>query len=408
MVTAEGQGAARPSRWPVLLAFSLLVVATQVLWLTFAPITTQAHQALGVSEGAIGDLAVINPLMFVVLALTSGRWLDRRFGQALGLGALLTAGGALLRLAGPSSYPVLLAGQFVLSAGQPFVVNATTKIAARYFPAGQRTAAISVGSAAQFCGILLAAITSGPLEQAGGLRLLLLVQAGVAVLAAVAVLVAIRVPAMFADDSPAGASLRWLRRDRTMWLLAGLLFIGVGVFNAIATWLDAILTHWGQGGASGNLIAITTVAGIAGAAVLPGLVAQRDRRRVMLMTTVSVTVVVFLVIAAAHNLYLTGGVLALEGFVLLAALPVTLDWSELHAGAERAGTAAGFLLMAGNLGGVVFVIVVQMLIGNPYTSLIAISVIAIPGLALAFALPRRVTALGGQENGAPALTPEAG
>ena len=121
----------RRSRWLVLAAFALLVGATQILWLTFAPITPQSQDALGVSEGAIGDLAVINPLMFVLLAIPAGRWLDRRFGTALATGALLTALGALLRIVDTSSYPTVFAGQVVMSVGQPFVLNASTKVAAR-------------------------------------------------------------------------------------------------------------------------------------------------------------------------------------------------------------------------------------------------------------------------------------
>lgn len=381
----------RRSRWLVLAGFSLLVASTQLLWLTFAAVTTQAHQALGVSEGAIGDLAGINPLMYVLLALPAGRWLDRRFGRALAAGALLTASGALVRVAGPASFGCILAGQVVLSAGQPLVVSSTTKVAARYFPAAERTAAISVASAAQFCGILAAALTAVPLLQVGGLRLLVAVQAGVAVVAAACVLLALRVPAAFPADSSSAISLGWLRRDRVMWLLAGLLFIGVGVFNAVATWLDAILTHFGEGGASGTLIAITTVAGIAGAAVLPGAVARRDRRRAMMLVTTAVTAVVFLAIAVVHNVIFIGCALVVEGFVLLAGLPVSLDWSELRAGPQRAGTAAGFLMLAGNLGGTVFVLVIQALIGNPYLSLAAMSVIALPGLALAARLPARIT-----------------
>ena len=201
-MTTENPAAAPRSRWLVLAGYSRLVACTQLLWLSFAPVTTQAHHALGVSEGAIGDLAGINPLMYVLLALPAGRSLDRRFGRALSAGALLTAGGALLRLAGPTSYSWILACEAVLSAGQPLVLNATTKVAARYFPAAQRTAAISVASAAQFCGILAAALTGGPLQQAGGLRLLLLVQAVVAVAGAACVLVAVRVPAAFPAVSP--------------------------------------------------------------------------------------------------------------------------------------------------------------------------------------------------------------
>jgi hypothetical protein len=75
------------------------------------------------------------------------------------------------------------------------------------------------------------------------------------------------------------------------------------------------------------------------------------------------------------------------GFVLLAGLPVALDWSELESGPSRAGAATGFLLLAGNLGGVVLVLVVQVLIGNPYLALVAMSVIAVPGIALAARLP---------------------
>ena len=44
---------------------------------------------------------------------------------------------------------------------------------------------------------------------------------------------------------------------------------------------------------SGPLIALTTVAGIAGAAVLPGLVTARDRRRGMLLVATAITAVVF-------------------------------------------------------------------------------------------------------------------
>ena len=37
-------------------------------------------------------------------------------------------------------------------------------------------------------------------------------------------------------DAP---SLRWLRHDRLLLKLAAMLFVGVGLFNALATWLDA-------------------------------------------------------------------------------------------------------------------------------------------------------------------------
>jgi predicted MFS family arabinose efflux permease len=390
----------RADRWVILAGFALLTACTQWLWLAYAPITTQTHQIMRVSTGAVGDLAVIFPFVYVILALPAGRWLDARFARALGLGAALTGAGGLLRLAGPSSYGWALAGQFVTAAGQPFVLNSITKIAARYFPARERTAAVSIGSVALFAGILAAVLSSGPLLNAGGLALVLRVQAGVGVVAAVWVLAVARKPAVFPGDPSVAVSLRWLRGDRFMWVLAGLLFVGMGVFNAVATWLDSILTHFGHGGASGYLVAVMTVGGIVGGALLPGVVAARNQRRAMLEVAVVATGVTFAMIAAVHSPAFGGTVLFIAGFFLLAGLPVVLDWSEFHAGPERAGGAAGFLLLAGNLGGVVLVLIIQAVIWNPYLSLGALSVACLAGLVLATRLPARGAAVA-RERGSP-------
>lgn len=380
------------NRWAVLAGYGLLAACSQLLWLSYAFISAQAHHAMGVSSGAVGDLAAIFPLMYVLLALPFGRWLDVRFEQALAVGAVLTGVGGALRLAGPDSFGWALAGQFVIAVGQPLVLNSITKIAARYFPERERTAAISVGSVSLYVGILAAALSGGPLYDAGGLRLLLIVQGGVGLLAMVWVLVALRTPPAFRGDPSVAVSLGWLRRDRFMWVLGGLLFIGMGVFNAVATWLDTILGHFGLGSASGYLFAILTVAGIVGAAVLPGIAARRDRRRAMLQVTVAVTAVVFLAMAAFHAEVFLAVAVAVEGFVLLAALPVALDWSELHSGPERAGAAVGFLLLAGNLGGVVLLLIVQIVIASPALSLGVLAVAALAGLVLSTRLPARIGA----------------
>ena len=378
----------RTARWALLLAFAALVASTQVLWLSLAPVTTRASDALGVSEGAIGDLAVVNPVLYVLLAIPAGRWLDRRFGLALSTGAALTAVGALLRAVNPESYGWVLAGQVVLSVGQPLVLNATTKVAARWFPAAERTRAISVGTGAQFLGILIAATTAGALMDAGGLSLLLAVHAALATTGAIALVVALAVvPPAFAPAAGPAASLRGLRHDRLLLKLAAMLFVGVGLFNALATWLDPILEDLGMAGTGGLVIATTTIAGLVGTAVLPDLAARRDRRRTVLLTTTVLAVVAFPLVALLPSTWLVAVALAVVGFFLLAGLPIALDWSELHAGPERAATATGFLLLAGNLGGAVLVLAVQVVVGNPYLALGAFALLALPGVLVASRLP---------------------
>jgi len=377
------------TRWAVLLSYALLAACTQLLWLTFAAVDTRSAAAMHVDVGTVGDLAAIFPFIYVVLALPTGRWLDTRFGQALGAGALLTGAGALVRLASPTSFGWQLAGQLVIAAGQPLVLNSITKVAARNFPPSERATAISIGTAALFVGILAAVLMAGPLFASGGLPLLLGVQALPAVLATVLVLFALRTPPAFPDDPSVSVSLRWLARDRFMWILAVLVFIGMGTYNAVATWLQPILAHFAEGEAAGNLVAVMTFAGILGAAVLPTAISARDRRRELLLAALVVSAVTFVALALNHNVIWLGAWLFADGFVLLASLPVVLDWSDVHAGPERQGAAVGFLMMAGNLGGLLLVLVVQALIGNAFLSLAALAVVALAGLPAVLRLPGR-------------------
>ena len=378
------------ARWAVLGSYALLAACTQLLWLTFAAVDTRTAAVMKVDVGTVGDLAAVFPFVYIVLALPTGRWLDRRFAQALGAGALLTAGGAVVRLVAPDSFGWQMAGQLIISAGQPLVLNSVNKVAAHHFPAPERATAISIGTAALFVGILAAVLMAGPVLDAGGLSLLLWIQAGVAVVAAALVLVAFRTPSTFPDDPSAAVSLRWLAHDRFMWVLAGLVFIGMGVYNAVATWLQPILAHFGEGDSAGVLIAVLTFAGVLGAAILPTAAARRDLRRSLLLAALVITGVAFVAVAAVHSVIWIGAWMFVAGFLLLAALPVVLDWSDIHAGPERQGGAVGFLMMAGNLGGLVLLLAVQALIGNPYLALGFLALVSLAGIGVAIRLPAHV------------------
>jgi len=377
-------------RRPALAAFALLVLTTQVLWLTFAAVTTRTADHLGVSEGAVGDLAVVNAAAFVLLAIPAGRWMDRSYERALAAGALFTAAGAVVRALDPSSYATILIGQVVMSIGQPLVLSALTKVAARHFPRREQTAAISVAAGAQYAGILVAVLTSAWLVDAGGFGLLLRAHAVLAAVAAALVLATLRLPAHSTDAqrTPLGA----LARDRLLWKLAGLLFLGFGAYNALATWLDAILVDVGHRDLAGPVIAVMTGAGIVGAAVLPSVAARRDARRAIALVATGSLAVVMLALAATQPVWLVYAGLALVGFLLMGTLPVVLEWSEVHAGPARAGTVTAVLLLAGNLGAVLVVLTVQVAIGHPAAALGVMAAWAVPGLLVARSLPGSVPA----------------
>lgn len=389
----------RAARWPALAAFALLVMTTQVLWLSFASVTARTAEHLDVSEGAVGDLAVVNAAAFVLLAIPAGRWMDRSYERALAAGALFTAAGAIVRALDPSSYALILTGQVIMSIGQPLVLSALTKVAARHFPREEQTAAISIAAGAQYAGILVAVLTSSWLVDTGGFGLLLVSHAALAVAAAVLVLLTLRLPSHPTDAlvrAPAG----WLRADPLVWKMAALLFLGFGAYNGIATWLDSILVDFGHPGLAGPVIAVMTLAGIGGAAVLPSLSAARDARRTVAMLATGTLAVVMVTLAATQPTWLVYAGFALVGFMLMGTLPVMLDWSEAHVGPARAGSVTSVLLLAGNLGAVLVVLTVQLAIGDPVAALAVMALWAVPGLAVAATLPRH----GGRERAATQAT----
>ena len=119
-------------------------------------------------------------------------------------------------------------------------------------------------------------------------------------------LLLLRVPAIYPDDASTSASMRWLVNDKFMWLLAGLIFIGMGVYNAVATWLQPVLANFGEGGAAGNLIAVLAAGGIVGAAILPPIVAARNQRRTMLVVALAFSAVAFAATDLQHGVVWLG------------------------------------------------------------------------------------------------------
>ena len=185
------------ARWSVVVVFALLGAMTQVLWVTYAPVTDAASTYYGVSETAVGWLANVFPLLYVVLAVPAGMVLDRWFRGGLALGAVLTAVGALLRLVG-HGYGWALLGQIVVGVAQPLVLNAITGVASRYLPAARRPTGIAIGSAITFAGLIVGFGLGAVFASPSGIRSLLGLQAGLAVVVAVAVLAVMRRPEPFA------------------------------------------------------------------------------------------------------------------------------------------------------------------------------------------------------------------
>jgi predicted MFS family arabinose efflux permease len=397
-MAAPHHSSRRASGWPVIVAYGLVCAATQLLWLTYAAITTETARRYGVSVGAVGWLAEIFPLLYVVLAIPAGILLDRWFRPALAAGAALTALGGLVRLGG-ETFAWAMAGQVLVAMAQPIVLSAVSKIAGDYLPAEERASGIAIGSAGSFLGMLLALLLGPTVGAHGQLERLLVLEALLALIPAVALAIVLRRPGLESDEHAAieGSAARALWALPSMRTLCGLVFVGFGIFVALATWLQTLLhpSHVSETSAGGLLVGMV-IAGIVGCALIPPLIARRRAERTFMSGAVVVGCLGCVALGVAPWLGVRALVIVVMGVVLLPALPVILTAVEQLAGAA-AGTAGAIVWMAGNLGGLVVALIVQVLVHHPLGAFLAMAAVSLLGLPLAArltpsALARRIGA----------------
>lgn len=362
--------------WLAVAAYALVAAVSQMLWLTYAPITTESAAHFGVSEDAVGWLAQIFPLLYVLLAIPAGLLLDRWLRQTLIGAAGLMLVGAAVRLAG-DGFGLALAGQILIAVAQPAVLAAVTKLAAERVEEDQRTTAIAIGSAGVFLGLVLALVLGAVVGAEDQLKPLLTINLAVAAVAFVVIVIALR--SASARESAESASitraeLKAIYTDPVLSRLGAMIFIGMGVFNGLATWLEVLLEPAGVSSSATSWILVAmSVAGIFGAVLLAPRVSARGTERGFLQVASLAGGAAFLLLTAIDVDVMIGLVLAVVGFFLLGAQPVILEISERRAG-HAAASAAGAILLAGNLGGIVLAVLVQTINGHPSAAFVLLAV----------------------------------
>lgn len=354
-----------PYRWVVLLAFMAVVIANQLLWITFAPITSNAVQFYGVSELGVGLLSLIFMIVYIFVSFPAS-WVIDTYGVrvGVGIGAALTGIFGLVRGLVASNYTLVLVAQIMLAIAQPFILNAVTTIAARWFPMEERATAAGLGSLAIYLGILVGLALTPYLAIHSGIPGMLLAY-GFASLAAMIlffVFIRERPPSPPCPPEQEGRSLvleglSKMIRQRDFILLMVIFFVGLGVFNAITTWIDQILTPNGFSETQiGNAGGLMILGGILGALILP-LLSDKYRKRVPFI----LLAVVGAVIGLAGIAYVTGYTLLLAfsfvfGFFLLSAGPIGFQYGAEITYPAPEGTSNGLLLLMGQISGIIFIL----------------------------------------------------
>ena len=351
-------------RWVVLLSFMFIAGMTQLLWITFAPITGAAAQFYHTSDLVIGLLSMSFMAIYVVLVIPSAWMIDTLgFRTAVGIGAVLTAFFVLTRGLFAASFPLVFASQMGIALGQPLVVGAITKLAAAWFPTKERATAVGLGTLAIYLGILVAMLITPALATSYGMVKMLLIYGIVAVVAALGFIVFAKArPAT--PPCPAGQDervlmfdgLKQMLRQRDFLLLLAVFFIGLGMFNGVSTWIENIVRPRGfsisQAGLLGGMMLI---GGIIGAVIVPILSDKARRRKPYIILSLCGLIpgLAGMTFATSYWLLLVSGFVF--GFFLLSSGPIGFQFGAELTRPAPEGTSNSLLIVMGQFSGIIFI-----------------------------------------------------
>jgi MFS family permease len=402
-----------PFRWVVLIAYMLINIAVQIQWLTFAPVARAAEvfYAGQFNPGSLINIdffALIYMLAYLIVSVPASYVIDTwgiRVG--IGIGSVLAAAGALLKGFMPTSFVAVVIGQVILAVAQPFILNAVTALSARWFPLRERGTAAGLAALAQYLGIILVMVvtpmivvsSAGDPAYGQGVDRMLFIYGIVTAVAAVVAILTIRErpPTPPSHETAERHSffkgLRHIFSLRDMRIMLVLFFIGLGIFNAVSSMVDAIAENLRVVDSDGMIGAIMLVGGVIGAVVLPILSDHTRKRKAFLVACMAGMVPGLVLLSFAA--WITGGpgvnpdaayIVAivgsfLLGFFVMSAGPIGFQYAAEISLPAPESTSQGLLLLSGQITGLIFVAGMSMR-ENSYlpTFLIAFVVLAVIAL----------------------------
>jgi MFS family permease len=358
-------------RWAVLGVFMLVNLAIQLLWISYAPVTGQAAAFYGVSDLKIGLLSMLFMLAFLPLSIPVSWAIDTLgFRLSVGAGSLMMGAFGILRGLAGSSYGLVFAATIGLAASQPFLLNAWTKVPALWFPPKERASAVGLVTLANLVGTAAGMVLTPALAESHSIPTLQLYY-GIFAAACALLFVFVareRPPTPPSDDAGQARSLMLdgLKHAFTVpsfrrYLIIS--FVGLGVFNGVTTWIEAIVRPRGFGPQeAGTLGALMLVSGVIGAVALPALSDRSGRRKPFIGWGMALAIPGLAGLALAPSFPLLCLSSALLGFFLTSVMPTGMQYASEVSRPTPEGTSNGLIQLFGQAS-VVFVWLMEALRG---------------------------------------------
>ena len=354
-------------RWVVLGVFMLVNLTVQMLWITFAPITGPAAKFYGVTDLQIGWLAMSFMITYIPLSFPASWAIDKYgFRKAVSVGVVFMGVFSLLRGLAGTNYTLVLIGSIGIAIGQPFLMNAWTKVPANWFALDERATAVGLVTLANLLGTAIGMVLTPILTEQLSIPTVQLIYGGVTTLAAVLFIVLSREHPQ-TPPCPPGMEVRSLMLDGLkqivksvpFWLFVIVYFLGLGIFNGISTWVENIIRPRGFTPVdAGTLGAAMIVGGILGAVVIPLLSDKQHKRQRYMLLGVILAIPGLVGVTFATSLWLILVSAFWMGFFLISVAPIGMQYVAEVTYPAPEGTSNGLIQLAGQLS-VVFVYIME-------------------------------------------------
>jgi MFS family permease len=354
-------------RWVVLAVFMFINLTIQMLWITYAPITGPAAAYYGVTDLQIGLLAMTFMIAFIPLSIPVSWVIDTYgFRLAVGIGAALMGVFGLLRGFAGADYSLVLWSTVGIAIAQPFLLNAWTTVPAKWFPLDGRATAVGMVTLANLVGTALGMVLTPILIESMSISTVQLIFGAAAAFSSVLFLLLARETPP-TPPCPPGQETRALMLDglkhalriKPFWLYLFASFIGLGIFNGLTTWVEAIIRPRGfTPNDAGTLGALMIAGGLLGAILLPALSDKQHKRQRYLMIAFVGAIPGLLGLTFASSGALLFGSAVLLGFFLVSAMPIGMQYAAEITYPTPEGTSNGLIQLFGQ-GAVVFVYIME-------------------------------------------------
>jgi len=382
-------------RWIVLLLFFFTNIISQILWVSFIPVTTLAMKFYGVDEFSIILLSLIFLIVYIPVTFIAA-WLIDKFDFKIGasIGSLFMGVFGFLRYFADNNYIFVLIFQIGIAIAQPFLLNTITKLSANWFSETERTTATGISLIATFIGIALGMFITPFIVILISFRSMLLIYGILALIFGFLFVV-------FAKNKPPTPpskeliidkvfifqGFRELFSNRNFLILGTVFFLGMGVFNMITTYIELIVIPRGFNSIfAGILGMLLIIGGILGTIVMAVLSDKLNKRKVIMICSLIIAAISLLIFSISYNeLYLMMSSFWF-GFGLMGATPIALEYAVDATKPVPEASSNGILMMIGNLGGIVLIIGLEQIkiSGDYFPALILQTIILAFCVFLAF------------------------